>query len=171
MAGAGSLQVAVRRATQEDIQRLAAVLAPEVGAEQVNRRWQEHQAGYREMLIAELMGQPAGTVSTGGHRFQSPGSLRMFALDVGAVFRSQGIGTALIKAVENEARRKGLKSVNLEVALQNPDALRLYERLGYRRTGERVVDRWTRLADDGDVDQVEDLSWVMTKELRGSSEG
>ena len=86
----------------------------------------------------------------------------MFALDVGAVFRSQGIGTALIKAVENEARRKGLKSVNLEVALQNPDALRLYERLGYRRTGERVVDRWTRLADDGDVDQVEDLSWVMT---------
>ena len=115
------------------------------------------------MLVAELEGQPVGTVSMGGHGFQRSGSLRLFALDVGADFRDQGIGTALVRAVEAAAADRALREVNLEVAVENEDAVRLYERLGYRRVGEQVMDRWEQKHDDGSIRIVEAPSWVMVK--------
>ena len=171
MANAETPQIAVRAATESDIALLATVLAPEPSAEQLDRRWQEHGDGNREMLVAALAGQVVGTVSTTGHRFQRPDSLRLFALDVGPAFRGQGIGTALVQAVEERARRAGLKGVNLEVSMENTLAKRLYEPLGYRTLGKPVTDRWTRLLDGGGGEQVEDLSWVMTKDLGRPSKG
>ena len=93
------------------------------------------------MLVAELDGRVVGTVSMGGHGFQRQGSLRLFALDVGAAFRRRGVGTALVKAVEAIASGRDLDEVNLEVAIGDRDAIRLYERLGYRRHGDPVSDR------------------------------
>ena len=144
---------------------LADVLRPEVSVEQVDRRWQEQRDGHRAMLIAEVDGRIAGTVSIGGHSHRLPNSLRLFALDVGPAFRRKGVGAALIDAVEKMARRRGIQSVNLEVAVEKGDALRLYERRGYQRLGSPVPTRWTRLADDGSCEQVEDLSWTMTKRV------
>ena len=115
--------------------------------------------------MAELDGCPVGTVSTGGHGFQRPGSLRLFALDVGEAFRGRGVGTALVNAVEAAAADRALTEVNLEVALENEDAVRLYERLGYNRLGEPVMDRWEQHLDDGGSRLVEEPSWVMIKSL------
>ena len=117
------------------------------------------------MLVAELDGRVVGTVSMGGHGFQRPGSLRLFALDVGPDFRRGGVGTALVRAVEAIASGRGLDEVNLEVAIDNEDAIRLYERLGYRRHGEPVMDRWEKRLDDGSSLLVEVPSWVMVKRL------
>ena len=101
----------------------------------------------------------------GGHGFQRPGSLRLFALDVGAAIRRRGVGTALVKAVEAIASRRALDEVNLEVAIGNRDAIRLYERLGYRRHGDPVSDRWERRLDDGSSQMVDVPSWVMINRL------
>lgn len=49
--------------------------------------------------------------------------------------RSQGIGTALVAAVEARVARRGHDAVRLTVSVGNAGAARLYERLGYRRTG------------------------------------
>ena len=117
------------------------------------------------MLVAELDGQVVGTVSMGGHGFQRPGSLRLFALDVGAAFRRRGVGTALVKAVEAMASGRALDEVNLEVAIGDRDAIRLYERLGYRRHGDPVSDRWERRLDDGSSQLVDVPSWVMINRL------
>ena len=117
------------------------------------------------MLVAELDGQVVGTVSMGGHGFQRPGSLRLFALDVGAAFRRRGVGTALVKAVEAIASGRDLDEVNLEVAICSRDAIRLYERLGYRRHGDPVSDRWERRLDDGSSQMVDVPSWVMINRL------
>ena len=117
------------------------------------------------MLVAELDGQVVGTVSMGGHGFQRPGSLRLFALDVGAAFRRRGVGTALVKAVEAMASGRALDEVNLEVAVCNRDVIRLYERLGYRRHGDPVSDRWERRLDDGSSQLVDVPSWVMINRL------
>ncbi len=160
-----NFRVVVRRAEKRDILRLAASLAPDVAKLQVHNRWEENQLGYREMLVAEFEGDIAGTVSFGGARFSRPDSLRWFALDVGAAYRRQGIGTALIESVEQEARRQRLTSGNLEVAVDNVDAIRLYERLGYKRQGDPVVDSYHRFADDGSKEVIEELSWVMVKRL------
>ena len=158
-------QITIRRIRENDLVELTSALSPSISNEQVRLRWQEHQDGHREMLVAEVDGRAAGTVSIGGHRYERPGSLRMFALDVGSAFRRQGIGSAFIKAAEQDARDRGLRKVNLEVAVEDLNAARLYERLGYQRLDEQIKDRWWKLADDGFSQQVEELSWVMVKTL------
>lgn len=45
--------------------------------------------------------------------------------------RGQGIGTQLLNAVENQARRFGCCKVTLEVRQENPQAEKLYLRVGY----------------------------------------
>ena len=129
-----SARLSVRPAGDGDLGPLTAALGADVPAAQVTRRLEESRLGYRDILVAELDRQVVGTVSMGGHGFQRPGSLRLFALDVGAAFRRRGVGTALVKAVEAIASGRDLDEVNLEVAIGNRDAIRLYERLGYRTT-------------------------------------
>ena len=93
----------------------------------------------------------------------------MFALDVGQAFRRKGVGTALVKAVEEIAAESGLDEVNLEVESDNEDAIRLYRRLGYRICGDAVMDRWTKLGDDGSSETIEVPVFVMVKRLDVSS--
>lgn len=52
--------------------------------------------------------------------------------------RMQGRGLArqAMARMEAEARAKGFDSVRLDVFSKNPHAQRLYEKLGYKRTGE-----------------------------------
>ena len=160
--------IEIRDVELRDVDALADSLVPEVSRAQVRRRFNESLLGYREMLVAELDGQVAGTVSTGGWGFQRSGSLRMFALDVGRAFRNRGVGTALIVAVEAAAINRRLKEVNLEVSVDNVDAIRLYERLGYRRLPEPVTDTWDELDEYGNGRTVEGSSWIMVKDIVGA---
>ena len=144
---------------------MADVLHPEVSKGQLRRRYDETLLGYREMLVAKLDGRVIGTVSTGGWGFQRSNSLRMFALDVGKEFKNRGVGTALIDALEASAISLHLKEVNLEVSVDNVDAIRLYERLGYQRLPKPVTDCWDELDEDGNGRTVKALSWMMTKEM------
>jgi [ribosomal protein S18]-alanine N-acetyltransferase len=52
-------------------------------------------------------------------------------------WRRQGLGTALIHHVLAEGRRLGAPNATLEVRRSNSAAIRLYERAGFRRAGER----------------------------------
>lgn len=51
--------------------------------------------------------------------------------------RRQGCGEAVLTALLNEARRRGLSFVTLEVRVSNEAALGLYEKLGFRVVGKR----------------------------------
>lgn len=53
-------------------------------------------------------------------------------LDVDPRFYGQGIGLRLLKAGEEEVIASGMKSLRLEVSINNLAALRLYEKAGYR---------------------------------------
>ena len=57
--------------------------------------------------------------------------LRIAALAVTAEARGQGIGSALLEAVCDKARREGYRAVRLEVVDTNTNARRLYERVGF----------------------------------------
>ena len=159
------MPVEIRIATNRDLESLADALGPEAGAAQLSTRFEENRTGIRTMLVAVQDGRAVGTISIGGGRFQREGSLRLFALNVGPAFRRQGVGTALVKAVEAIATESGMDEVNLEVEIDNEDAIRLYRRLGYRICGDPVMDRWTRLRDDGSVDTIEVPVFVMVKRL------
>lgn len=58
--------------------------------------------------------------------------MHVAAVAVRADLRGQGIGTRLLEASFELARREGLRAARLEVVDTNPDAQRLYERLGFR---------------------------------------
>lgn len=133
--------VIVREMRGEDIEALADALNwPWMG---IDRRWQELVAGYREMFVAVVDSRPVGVVSV-NEREEHPGLLHLFALDVGEPLRNRGIGTQLIVHVEAEARRRGHAGVYLEVGINNNDARRLYERLGYTQDGRPLPNSWNR---------------------------
>lgn len=47
--------------------------------------------------------------------------------------RAMGIGEALLAALAAQARLRGLRLLRLETGVSQPEALRLYERCGFRR--------------------------------------
>ncbi|ETS88254.1 hypothetical protein PFICI_02082 [Pestalotiopsis fici W106-1] len=55
---------------------------------------------------------------------------------VDSSMHGQGVGSKLIQAIEDLAREKGVKKLWLTVWEENVKAQRLYQRLGYERTGE-----------------------------------
>lgn len=71
---------------------------------------------------------------------------------VAADHRGQGLGALMLEGLLAEAERRGLRTVLLEVRADNPQAQRLYERHGFRRTAVR------RGYYPGGVD-----AWVMTR--------
>lgn len=68
-----------------------------------------------------------------------PDSLYVSSLAVAEGMRSRGIGALLTARVEKEASRQGLRSVTLDVGLENQRARGFYERLGYLETGRRLA--------------------------------
>jgi len=48
-------------------------------------------------------------------------------------YRKKGVGTMLIREIENFARRKGCKFIRLNVNEKNRNAMKLYRKLGYRK--------------------------------------
>lgn len=66
-----------------------------------------------------------------GSRFHLDG------LAVTALARGRGVGTRLVHAVADEARRQGHREVRLDVVDENPRARALYERMGFQAVGRR----------------------------------
>ncbi|MBX3423848.1 MAG: GNAT family N-acetyltransferase [Pirellulaceae bacterium] len=74
--------------------------------------------------------QPVGTIQ-GLRTGQREGAIQN--VGVHPEFRDRGLGSVLIDAALRGFRQAGCRSVHLEVTVQNTDAIRLYERLGFRR--------------------------------------
>ena len=153
-------------ATEHDLESLTAALGPELSAAHIAQRFEESRAGFRTMLVAVRGGSAMATISIGGGRFQREGSLRLFALNVGRAFRRKGVGTALVKAVEAIAEESGMAEVNLEVTIDNQEAISLYRKLGYRVCGDPVIGHWQNLRDDGTSETIEAPLFVMVKKLK-----
>jgi ribosomal protein S18 acetylase RimI-like enzyme len=76
--------------------------------------------------------------------------------------RQTGVGEALMRDVLEEARRRGLRRVVLEVLEQNDPARRLYEKLGFERV--RDLEIWTldeaRAGEAREVPREEAQAWI-----------
>ena len=56
-------------------------------------------------------------------------------LDVAEAFRRRGLGSLLLKALENSVVRQGARAMILETAVNNDAAIELWKRHGYRHVG------------------------------------
>ncbi|MEK3836733.1 GNAT family N-acetyltransferase [Paenibacillus sp. FSL R7-0128] len=87
---------------------------------------QHEQEGSQEHIIIELSGQPAGKMRL----WSEDNETWIYGFVVDKKLRGLGIGrSALQQTIEREQRN--YNGVNLEVALDNPNALRLYESCGF----------------------------------------
>jgi ribosomal protein S18 acetylase RimI-like enzyme len=80
--------------------------------------------------------------------------------------RNQGVGTAILLEAANLVRARGQSHVSLGVGLDNPNARRLYERLGYREAGLPPVTDGGEFVDRNGKKQKWQETWVfMVKDL------
>ncbi len=91
-------------------------------------------------MIAEAAGAPASaawwrffTWEDHGYGFIEP-AVPEVSIAVAEVIRGQGVGTALLAALIERAGHENVRALSLSVEVDNP-AVRLYQRLGFTRTG------------------------------------
>jgi GNAT superfamily N-acetyltransferase len=65
-------------------------------------------------------------------------------------YRKQGVATAIIQEAERLAKEKGCTCIGLEVGINNPEAKRLYEKLGYVDWGHGdFLISWEQIDENG----------------------
>lgn len=67
------------------------------------------------------------------------GSLYISGIAFYPNYRNQGLGTRLLEAAQDRARRLGLPRVSLICFERNEAAMRLYQRFGFRETDRRAI--------------------------------
>jgi ribosomal protein S18 acetylase RimI-like enzyme len=88
----------------------------------------------------------------------------IYSFRVRPTFRGIGVGSGLLKTAENDLVQRGFRLTTLNVARDNPDARRLYERMGYRVVAPEPG-RWRYRDHNGRIQEVNEPSWRMEKAL------
>jgi GNAT superfamily N-acetyltransferase len=111
------------------------------GAEVLALRGKIYDMTVLDGFVAKRDGQPVGVVT-----YLITGNVgEIMSLD--AIERVGGIGTALVDRVKAEAARRGCRSLTVTTTNDNLDALRFYQRRGFRleRVDPGAVDRARQL--------------------------
>ena len=85
-------------------------------------------------VVAVLDGKAVGMAS--GVPTSQSGSVELISMWVAPEARGRGVGDALMQEIERWARAEDARTLRLSVADDNAGATALYERHGFRRTGE-----------------------------------
>jgi ribosomal-protein-alanine N-acetyltransferase len=131
--------VRIRPATREDLTAILALEqqcaeAPHWGRDLWHDVLQSTGTGSRCALIAEAEGALAGFVVV--QLVIDQAEIESLAVD--ALYRRQGLGTALCRSAAMWAAEQGARSMLLEVRSSNQGARALYERAEYMEIGYRA---------------------------------
>ena len=133
------MDVSLRPATEKDYDFLwwlhGATMRDYVEAiwgwdEAVQRQFFQVRFNPARMQIVECAGEAVGYISVE----RREASIFLVAIEIAPGYQGQGIGTGLIRDLQDEAERQGVP-LKLQVLQGNP-ARRLYEQLGFVPTGE-----------------------------------
>jgi ribosomal protein S18 acetylase RimI-like enzyme len=121
------------------------------------------KAGDGDLLV---VCSPTGLpVAKGGVDYEaSSGAGVIWQVAVHPALQSCGIGTILMRALEERIAARGLSRAELSVEFDNPRARALYERLGYQVFGQRA-ESWEAEAPNGEIVRYETVCDTMFKEL------
>ena len=138
------MAVEIRDARPEDaaaIARLLGQLGYPADATSVARRLE--RLGDDRLVVAESDGTVTGLAQlhvAPSLEYDRPAA-KLSALVVDEARRNEGIGRALVDAMEAEARERGCELLYLTTAERRSDAHEFYERIGLEYTGRRYAKR------------------------------
>lgn len=88
----------------------------------------------------------------------------LYSFRIKPKYRHLGLGTRMIKFLENYLITRHYSRLTLNVARDNPDAIRLYKRVGFQIVAEEPG-IWSYIDHLGQWHTVEEPSWRMEKRL------
>jgi ribosomal protein S18 acetylase RimI-like enzyme len=164
-----TLSVVVRLAGKADLSRLEWYGQYTHYRNVLRRVYREQLQGRRLILVAACNDFPIGQIFiqfNSGNRRIADGAARAYfsSFRIMEMFQGQGIGTRLITEAEHVVADRGFRWATIAAAKDNPGALRLYERLGYRIFGDDPG-RWNYLDHRGYVRKMQEPCWVLEKDL------
>jgi GNAT superfamily N-acetyltransferase len=166
--------VVIRRLCEGDARVIAgafALLGWSKTVEQYERYLAEQDAGSRVCYVAEYLGQFAGYCTllwdSSYEPFRQAGVPEVNDLNVLPDFRNQGIGNALLDAIESTAGdRSGIIGLGVGLYGDYGAAQRIYVRRGYLPDGRGVMYASKRVT-PGDTIRIDDDALLMfTRTLR-----
>jgi ribosomal protein S18 acetylase RimI-like enzyme len=110
--------------------------------------------GWRRVMILYWRGRPMDRLMGP----VAPDAMHVMSLAVTPARRGQGIGAELMARVAEEARSGRLRSVTLDVDMDNDAAIRFYEREGFVRVEERHIPAGRGLPELGSIRMLRELS-------------
>ena len=151
----------VRPCTVDDVVVMRSVEPP--GSDLAATFFDAQQAGGVIYLIAWDGDEPLGDgVLVTGAGGAVP---ELKNLNVRAIHRSRGVGSALVRAAEEWCRAQEVDRMEVGVSLDNGRARALYERLGYVGTGERNTVTYQYVDDDGNHRTATETSEQLARRL------
>ena len=123
--------------------------------------------GNRALLVAEIEGQIVGQLFVQYNLIRSDlineaHSAYLHAFRVRPAYRNLRVGTRLMQTAETHLIDRGYRRALIAVAQDNPDARRLYERLGYRFYAEDPG-VWSYIDDQGRMKHVREPAFILEK--------
>lgn len=136
-ASSESFSATVRLANLADLDALVALENASFLDERVSRRSIRYSLRSPTMsVLAAIIDDAGGDVLVGAatlERRRNGRIARLASLAVSSARSGRGLGGLLLDACEAEALSRGCTILRLEVRTDNPGAIRLYERRGYRQ--------------------------------------
>ena len=144
---ARDLQVTFREAQRDDLPAIVALLADDPLGSARETLGDELPAAYgkafeaiaaspdNKLVVAVVDGHIAGTLQLTyipGLTYTGGESAQIEAVRVSSDLRGHGVGQALVGWVIGQARTRGCRVVQLTTDRQRPDAIRFYQKMGFR---------------------------------------
>ena len=120
---------------------------PNLGIGHLERQTREEEASWlsnllsdfregRQVVVTAFLGEKVvGTSRVSRGRRPDVLHYGELHISVAREFRDQGLGYEMIRVLLSESRKIGIQIVSLEVFENNPRAIHLYEKLGFKQTG------------------------------------
>ena len=91
-------------------------------------------------------------------------SAYLFAFRIKPDYRNAGLGTRMFSVIENDLIKRNFVEITLNVAKDNNQAIRLYERLGFEMVGFEPGE-WSYRDHEGKLQNVVEPAWKMIKAI------